>query len=115
MRVSEDRIKQAILHPEQDVRTAAVYYFSGSVSSDPGIMPLAIQAIDRYGWKDAFIGYSFMEELIQTQPTVRWLIAELKRPGKMEEQGEDEEDHDYYRDSLTRALTWADLAILEPL
>ena len=54
MRLTEAQVKEAILSPDQDVRFAAVYYFAQSFSADPGIMPLAIQAIEQYGWKDAF-------------------------------------------------------------
>ena len=63
MRLTEDRVKQAILHDDKDVREGAVYYFSRSFTTDPSIMRLAIQAIERFGWKDAFEFYSFMSEL----------------------------------------------------
>ena len=54
MRLNADQVKQAILHEDRDVREAAVYYFARSFGTDPNIMPLAIQAIEQYGWKDAF-------------------------------------------------------------
>ena len=49
MRLSADKVKEAILHTDQDVREAAVYYFANSFSSDPPIMPLVIQAIEKFG------------------------------------------------------------------
>ena len=55
MRLSEDKIKAGILHPDRDVRDAAAMYFSRSACRDPSILPLAIQAIEKYGWEGAFI------------------------------------------------------------
>ena len=54
MRLTADQVKQGILHPEQLVRDVALRYFSESFSPDPTIMPVAIQAIETYGWEDAF-------------------------------------------------------------
>ena len=79
MRLQEEQVKQAILNPDRDVREAAVYYFARSFSQDPGIMPLAIQAIEQYGKDDAFERYSFLKDLVQTDETVLWLIAQIKK------------------------------------
>jgi hypothetical protein len=49
MRYPEDKIKEAILHPDLDVRDTAIRYFYSSTSPDDTFMPLAIQAIERYG------------------------------------------------------------------
>ena len=81
MRLMESQIKQAILNPDRDVRDAAVFYFAKAYSTDPGIMPLVIQAIEQYGWKDAFQFYSFTSELPQTDETVRWLMGQIKTHG----------------------------------
>jgi len=56
MRLSEDKIKQAILHPDQEIRTEAILYFSRSYTSDESVLPLAIQVIEQYGWDKAFKG-----------------------------------------------------------
>jgi hypothetical protein len=53
MRLPPDKVKEAILHADQDVREAAVYYFARSHSSDPAIMPLVIQAIEKFGFDNA--------------------------------------------------------------
>jgi hypothetical protein len=71
MRLPADKVKEAILHANQDVREAAVYYyFAKSFSTDPAIMPLAIQAIDRFGFENAFRVYSFLEDLVQTNGSI---------------------------------------------
>ena len=106
MRLSADQVKQAILHEDRDVRDAAVYYFSRSFSTDPSIMPLAIQAIDQYGWKDAFEFYSFMPDLPQTDETFVWLAGQVKSHGTP--------DEEYgYLNAIRSGLTHADAAILE--
>jgi hypothetical protein len=52
MRLSEEEIKKGILHPGTKVREMAVRYFADSFSQDPTIMPLVIQAIEKYGWRE---------------------------------------------------------------
>lgn len=108
MRLTEDQVKDAILSPDRDVREAAVYYFARSYSSDPGIMPLAIQAIEQNGWENAFEIYRFLDDLVQTDETVLWLIRQIKQQAKAnpnEEGG--------YVDSIGSALVHADAAILK--
>lgn len=108
MRLSADQVKQAILHDDRDVREAAVYYFARSFSTDPSIMPLAIQAIDQYGWKNAFEFYSFTSELPQTDETVLWLIGQLKKHC-----GSKNEEELKYAHAAMQGLTHADVAILD--
>ena len=47
MRHPEEKIKEAVLHPDLDVRDTAIRYFYSSTSPDDTLMPLAIQAIER--------------------------------------------------------------------
>lgn len=82
MRLPSDKAKEAILHGDQDVREAAVYYFANSFSLDSAIMPLVIQAIGKFGFENAFQVYSFMENLVQTDETVLWLIQQLAKLGQ---------------------------------
>jgi hypothetical protein len=107
MRLQEEQVKQAILSPDRDVRDAAVYYFSRSFSQDAGVMPLAIQAIEQYGKDNAFEIYSFLDDLVQTDETVLWLIGQVKKHGqpKKEEHG--------YEHFIRSALVRADAALLE--
>jgi len=85
MRLTPERAKQAILHPEQHVREAAVYFFSRSFSQDKNIVPLAIKAIEQYG-QDAFETYSFLSGLSHTHETVEWMIHQLATIEKPEEE-----------------------------
>ena len=49
VRLSEDIIKEAILHPDADIRCRATRYFARSFSSDTSIMPLVIKAVETSG------------------------------------------------------------------
>ena len=79
MRFPEDKIKEAILHPDLDVRDTAIRYFQSSTDRDATVMPLAIQAIEKYGRTNAFSHPHFLNDLPQTEPTLTWVIAELHR------------------------------------
>ena len=70
------RVKEGILHADQDVRDAAANFFGKAFSSDPTVMPLVIQAIERCGFDDAFSTHSFLKNLVQTDETVSWLIRQ---------------------------------------
>ena len=54
MRLPEARIKETILHPEEEVRLSAIAYFSRSHSQDETVMPLVIQAVEKYGREQGF-------------------------------------------------------------
>jgi len=45
MRLPAEKVREAVLHTDQDVREAAAYYFASSFSCDPTVMPLVIQAM----------------------------------------------------------------------
>ncbi len=49
MRYPEAKIKEAILHPDIEIRDRATSYFAKSFSSDLSIMPLVIKAVETYG------------------------------------------------------------------
>ena len=108
MRLSDDQVKEAILHPNQDVRNLAVLYFSDAFSRDPKVMPLAIEAIERYGWQDAFLYTEYLDDLPQTDDTVRWLIRQLKRDAS--KLGEAWPRH---RQALARQLSMANPELLK--
>ena len=107
MRLSVEQIKQGIVHPERIVRNCAVRYFSDSFSDDRTAMPLAIQAVETYGWDDAFEYPHCLSKLAQTEETLLWLIARLEeigRPGTHEQAG--------FCSSLAAVISGADAALL---
>jgi hypothetical protein len=107
MRLSEDKIKQAILHPEKDVRGTALTYFSDSHNDDPEAMPLAIRAMERYGRAKAFDFCHYITPLAQTEDTINWVIAELNR----EFQGDATERYTYFS-ALSRLLCFTDVRLV---
>jgi hypothetical protein len=106
MRLSEDKIKEAILHPDLEIRERALRYFAKTYRPDPSIMPIVIKAVETYGRKDAdhLIGPS--RDLAQTEETIAWVIDELndKRCDQYEN----------YAYNLSMVLVEADLALLAP-
>ena len=82
MRLSAEHVKQGIVHPERAVRDCALRYFSESFSDDPGVMPLAIQAIEAHGWDSAFEYHHFLDHLAQTDETLLWLTDRLNKMGR---------------------------------
>ena len=106
-RLPESKIKQAILHPEREVRDIAARYFSESFSPDQDVMPLVIQAVETYGWRKAVSSYILREGLAQTDETLLWILGELGKDG-------DSEDEDWarYRWGLHNLLVQADANLL---
>ena len=78
MRYPEDKIKEAILHPDLEIRDRATSYFAKSFSSDPSIMPLVIKAVETYGRQnDAYRLIGASRDLPQSEDTIAWVIDEL--------------------------------------
>ncbi len=77
MRLPESKIKEAILHPEEEVRLTAVSYFADAYSQDESVMPLVIQAVETYGTNTAFRILRDAQRLPQTKATMKWLLDEL--------------------------------------
>jgi len=77
MKPTEQEIKQALLHPDQFVRDVALQYFALSFSRDRSILPVAVQAIEQYGWEEAFHRGWMVQNLPQTDETLLWMIGQL--------------------------------------
>jgi hypothetical protein len=108
MRLTAEKVKTGILHADQDVREAAVYYFANSFSSDPAVMPLVIQTIEQFGFNSAFSTHSFLKDLVQTDETVRWLLQQLGKAGQTADEKDAERTLAY-----VSALIHADPAVLK--
>ena len=108
MRLSEDRIKQGILHADKDVRSACVHYFADCFSPNREVMPAVIEALERFGRANAFRSTYPIADLAQTEETIRWVVGELKgQPRRTEEERQ-------YLDHLSRLLCQADPKLLLP-
>ncbi len=109
MRYPEEKIKEAILHPDLNARDAAIRYFYDSTSHDLTLMPLAIQAIEKYGRTKALSFTHYLNVLPQSEQTIGWVIHELQH----EFEGRPEERHFYYL-NLSRLLCHADIRLVAP-
>lgn len=107
MRFPEDKIKEAILHPDLDVRDKATRYFYGTTNLDHTLMPLAIRAIETYGRIQAFSYTHYLNLLPQTDQTIAWVIAELQR----DFEGLPEDRYFYFL-NLSRLLCQADIRLV---
>lgn len=107
MRYPEDKIKEAILHRDLDVRDTAIRYFYSSTSPDHTLMPLAIQAIERYGRTKAFSFTHYLNLLPQSEQTIGWVISELHQDCE----GRPEERY-FYHLNLSRLLCHADIRLI---
>jgi hypothetical protein len=107
MRYPEDKIKEAILHPDIEIRDRAVSYFTKSFSTDTSLMPLVIQAVETYGRQnDAYRLIGASRGLPQTEDTIAWVIDELN--------AEQTATFENYAYNLSMALVEADPALLLP-
>ncbi len=84
MRLPAEKIKEAMLHPDQSVREAAIDYLADVCAHDPAIMSLAIQAFEQYG-RDAFTSFSVLIDLAQTTESILWLVKEIEHVGESAE------------------------------
>jgi len=107
VRYPQEKIKEAILHPDIEMRDRAVNYFAESFSTDKSLMPLVIQAVETYGRQNEayrLIGPS--RQLPQTEDTIAWVMDELNA-----EATATFEDYAY---NLSMVLLDADPALLLP-
>lgn len=105
MRISEARIKAAILHPESSVRRCAVEHFALSGSADPELMPAVIESLATYGREEALPSLAWAFLLPQSAMSVDWTISELF----LANQSDDEE----YANALRSILEHVDTRLLE--
>jgi len=104
VRYPEDKIKEAILHPDIEIRDRAVMYFAKSFSTDTSIMPLVIKAVETFGREnDAYRLIGASRDLPQTEDSITWVIDELN--------GEADK-YENYAYNLSMVLVNADPALL---
>ncbi|MCE9605549.1 MAG: hypothetical protein K8U03_11710, partial [Planctomycetia bacterium] len=70
-------------------------------------MPLVIEAVARFGL-EAFISFSFLDHLLQTGESLKWMLQEIERIGRADEGREAS-----YLQSLLQGLAHADPTLLK--
>ncbi len=107
MRYPQQKIKEAILHPDIRIRSRAATYFADAFSPDPSIMPLVIKAVETFGRQnEAYQLIGLSRDLVQTADTIAWVIDELNA----EETGK----YENYAYNLSMTLVKADPGLLLP-
>jgi hypothetical protein len=106
MRFPEDKIKEAILHPDPDIRARATAYFAKSYSHDDSIMVQVIKSVETYGKHDAYRVIGLSRDLPQTAESITWVIDELNDPQS--------DSYENYTFNLSMVLVEADPALLLP-
>ena len=89
MRLTVEKIKQSILHTDEEVRLTAVSYFADSFSLDPTAMPLVVQAVEKFGRDSSFSILRKGEHLVQSAPTLEWLINQLRQTYNIDDINDD--------------------------
>ena len=79
MRLPIENIKLGILHSDAEIRLTSVNYFADSFSLDPRVMPIVIQAVEKYRLRSSFSLLRKSQQLVQSAPTLDWLINQLRR------------------------------------
>jgi hypothetical protein len=77
MRLPESAIKAAILHSGEEIREQALHYYSDVHSRDESVMPLVIDAVEKYGRNKAFSILRAAEYLAQSGAISRTLRVPL--------------------------------------
>ena len=109
MRTPEATIRAAIHHPVEEIRTKALDYFGRCDTQDATLMPLVIQAVDKYGRDKAFAILRGADRLPQTEETVKWLTAELAKEWHL-----DDVNRDNYCVAIALILCQTRTALLAP-
>lgn len=77
-RLPEGRIREAILSEDNDVRKFAIRYFSGSFSTDPGIVSTLIQGAGKFGVEKIGGDFGAAQELPLTKASIDWILENLR-------------------------------------
>ena len=107
MRLTDEQIRQGVLHPDVLARDVVLDYFGQSFSDDEAVLPLSLRAAEQYGEEDAFLFPHKLASLAQTAETLDWSIRKLS---KADEPPEDPEA--YWPRALSEAVSRADAALL---
>jgi hypothetical protein len=79
MRIPEDQIRAALLHPDEHIRCTALCWYSEAFSRDSTVMPVVLDSIRQYGPAASWRIMREAQWLAQTPATVNALVAMLER------------------------------------
>ena len=79
--LTPDQIKPFLLHEDPEVREAAVAYFGDCWSRDPDLVPLVLEACDRFGTEGDVRAFSVRHRFALTEETLDPVLDHLARAG----------------------------------
>jgi hypothetical protein len=106
VRYPAEKIKDAILHPDPEIRDRATSYFARAYSDDASIMTQVIKSVETYGRQDAYRLIGLARDLRQTDESIAWVIGELN--------GGSSDRFESYPYNLSMVLAEADPTLLLP-
>jgi hypothetical protein len=77
--LTPDRIKPFLLHDDPDVRAFVVDYFAQSWSDDPELLPMVLDACERFGFEEDGRSLFYAARFTVTEPTLDRLLDLLAR------------------------------------
>jgi hypothetical protein len=77
--LTPERIKPYLLHEDRHIREAAVEYFSDSWSSDPDLVPMLLDACERFGDQDDIRGLYVADRFPLTEPSFDRVLEHLAK------------------------------------
>jgi hypothetical protein len=81
--LSQEEIRQAILHPEPAVHRAAMWYFAGADSNDPHVASLVIESMQAMNTEhDRMFGSICLKWLVQDEQTSESLLQMITDPAR---------------------------------
>jgi hypothetical protein len=116
MRLSDEQVKELLLHDDRQVRTFALDYFANSYSPDPTVMPCVIEQINRRGFKGLFDRWhsAGLAHLQQSPETIQWAMETLES-NKSTQEGECQPSDDLTQVNCAwRVINAADATLTYP-
>ena len=102
-------IREAIRHPEPEIRETALRYFTQTRSADASVMAEVIAAAREFGHAAGWRLLELARDLPQTTATLDWALQELAQPLDREDV-----DEDNYHYALAWVVAEASPALLRP-
>jgi hypothetical protein len=68
--LNESKIKEAILHPDSDIRGRGMHNFADSFSHDTSVAPLVIRSVEQYGRNKAYHRVGASTDIANTGATI---------------------------------------------
>lgn len=106
--LTPEQVKTKLLHPAVEVRSAALQYFADAFSTDTTVLPVVIEALEKYGRDKAFQTTFHISKLAASAPVMNWAMNELAIQPNSPNEGK------LYLSSITQIFCTADPELVRP-